>query len=249
MADQETIAQRIVKLLAKAEGASTPEEAETFFDAAARLQAKHAIDEMMLAKARGQADPDKLGTKDFVLEGIYAKAHRMTIHYLAKAMGMESIELSGYLGPKKKLVRVHGFDSDLTQFEILYTSLLIQETRALRAWIDDQDVYPFMTAAEKFQARKSFIIGFGEGASKQVREARQAAVADKEKESGEPGVGLVLADRKTQVSREFDNTYGRTTKGRGTKINGSAHGSGRAAGSRADVGSRKVGGGSRRELG
>lgn len=237
MTEQETIAQRIVKLLNKAERAGSPEEAEAFFAKAAALQQKHAIDEMMLNAARGGQEQDKLGSKTYVLEGGYRKAYQHIIYRLAEALGGKAIELVTY-DRKRTTMVVHGFESDLLSFDILYTSLIIQATRACKQHVAGLDVYSYMTAAEKFQERKSFIMGYGTGASDKVRDERRAAAKAKEADEkpGEPGVGLVLADRKTQVDQHFDQIYGKKLgTARGTKVT-NGYGAGRTQGRNADTG-------------
>jgi len=233
----ETIAERIVKLLAKAERTDNVEEAEMFFAKAAALQAKHAIDEIMINAATGK-NADDIEKKTYTFKGSYAPAHVLTVHVLAQQLNSRAIQTK--LGGSNVLVNVHGFRSDLERLDILFTSLLIQGTRALKTFIKNHEYYGSCTAAEKYQMRKSFLIGFGEGAADQLAEANRAA--EKEQETKTPGVGLVLVDRKAQVNQAVEQSYGRLSHSRGTKRNYSGLAGGRAAGRQADMGRKQVGG-------
>lgn len=249
MTKQTTIVERIVKLLAKAERASTPEEAEAFFAKAAELQAQHSVDEMMLDAARGAAagrERDVIGSKRYVLTGSYRKAHQHVIYRLATALGGKAIELMDW-DSKTITMLVHGFESDLTVFEVLYASLLVQSTRACTQHVAGLDSYSYMTAAEKFQERKSFIMGYGTGAARKVADARRAAVQEKAKTT--TGVELVLVDRKSQVDRHYNELYPSTKSVRGTKMTSAGFSAGCEAGRNADVGGSRLGGGSSRSLG
>jgi hypothetical protein len=240
MADQDTITQRIIKLLAKAERAGSPEEAEAFFAKAADLQAKHAIDEIMLNAAAGK-NADDVEDKTYDLTGIYSKAHILMLNALARELNCRVIQYSSG-GSKNLRARVHGFHSDLERLDILFTSVMVQASRSLKQWWGAQDS-SWWTAAEKFQARKSYIIGYGEGAATKLRESMRTAVA--EHKSGEPGVSLVLVDRKDKVDAAVAAAHGRLGTARSTKVNGAATRAGRSDGQRADVGHRRVGGSNR----
>jgi hypothetical protein len=240
MTDQDTIVERINKLLAKAERTDNSEEAEAFFSKAAALQSKHAIDEIMLNAAAGNKRDDII-TKEYPLSGSYAKAHILMLHVLSKPLNCKVIQ---YKRGTKITAKVHGFRSDIERLDILFSSVLIQAARQLKPWAKEH-THAGMTAAEKYQRRKSYLIGFGEGAAKKLQESMTTAV----EEAKEPGVGLVLVDRKQQVEDSCRDTFGRLGRARATKTDYAAVGHGQRAGRNADVGSSRVGPGNARALG
>lgn len=235
MNEQETIIERIQKLLTKAERTDNPAEAEAFFAKAAALQSKHAIDEIMLNAAAGKKRDDII-TKEFPFTGGYARANIMMLDALGKVLNCRVIIVTNWSSNKSKAEtgRVHGFRSDIERLEILFSSLMIQATRQLKPWAKEH-TYSHQTAAQKYQARKSFLIGFGLGAAQKLKEAMTEVV------DSTPGSGLVLVDRKDQVDRHVDDSYGKlgTTS---TKRDYAAEGHGRRAGRNADLGQRGVGG-------
>jgi len=233
----ETITERIIKLLSKAERTDNPAEAEAFFAKAAALQAAHAIDEIMLNAAAGK-HVDDIEKKTYLFKGSYAPANVWMVHVLAQQLNSRVIQTK--LGGSEVRCNVHGFRSDLERLDLLFTSLLIQGTRAMKTFIKNHEYYGSCTAAEKYQMRKSFLMGFGEGAADQLAEANRAA--EKEQETKTPGVGLVLVDRKAQVNTAVEQSYGRLSSSRGTKRDYSGLAGGRAAGRQADMGRKQVGG-------
>lgn len=241
MTEQETIVERINKLLAKAERTDNPEEAEAFFSKAAALQSKHAIDEIMLNAAAGNKRDDII-TKVYPLTGSYAKAHILIINSLSKPLNCKVVQVSH--GGGKISAKAHGFRSDIERLDTLFTSVLIQAARQLKPWARD-NTHNWMTAAEKYQRRKSFLIGFGEGAARKLKESMVTAEA----EATEPGVGLVLVSRRDQVEESYRETFGRLGHARSTKTDYAAVGHGQRAGARADIGSSRVGSGNSGALG
>jgi hypothetical protein len=244
-------ADKIAKLLAKAEGTTNDNEAEAFFAQAAALQSKWAIDDAMIAHARGQRIDDKV--HEFRLEhsGVYSEALQMLATEIGHAAGFRILVSRG-----AKTVRFTywvGFSRDTSDLEMLYTSLMIQQARAtsryMKMWRANN---PGHKNFERFRAQRSFMKGFAVGAADALRKAKAEAVHEAAEEHG-TGVGLVLASKKDQVDRWYEDQYaGRTRKARGSSSTDDwgAVGAGHAEGGRADLGQRAgVQGGGTRELG
>lgn len=236
MTNIETIADKIAKLLAKAERTDNDAEAEAFFAKAAQLQAQHEIDQSMIDAARGN-DANPVEKMQFMCKGSYAKAHMYALLGMAKAMGMKGFYVPGSSTIKVVIV---GHKRDLVDLETLWSSILIQMARGAKRYINGWklDRWDF-TPSERYNAQRSYMVGFGDGVAEILRRVRQDAARELEAVQG-PGVGLVLVKKAEVVKHAFDTMYPNLKSGRGMKINGSAHGAGQVDGRNANTGGRKA---------
>jgi hypothetical protein len=259
-ATQETYAEKINKLLAKAES-TTPEEAEALFAKAQELMTKYAIDQAMMDSVRG-VTVDEIGKHVFLYGGYYAADHgnlayAVTRNNDLRAVYQRSGEWTGTRevnGKKYKMwyeLTAIGFKSDLDRAVLLDTSLQLQMARALAAWWKEED-RSWMSKTQNVRARQSFMAGFADGVARKLQEATAAGRRAAEKSEAErshttddaakESVALVLRSRKDRVDDWMDQHYGKLRAGRSSyrKQDGSARGAGHAAGSRADVGQSSV---------
>jgi len=246
-AEQNTYADKIAKLLAKAEDAGvTPEEAEVFFSKAQELMTKWSIDEAMIRAAGRGEDPSK------VIE--------LKIHYSTQWAGPLS-ELCAYIAQRgackplfmkagnRTTVFIVGLEEDVRRVEQLNSSLQIQALAALtRWWAEHQDEYQFESKGRQWRARREFLHGFGSGVNRKLGEAVEAAEAAARAEETEtgPSVALVLRDKGEQIDSFIAAQYGRLRSGRSSSREGNreANSAGHAAGRQANTStSRGVGGG------
>ena len=119
--------QRVRGLLAQAESTSFPEEAETFTATAQRLMARHSIDVAMLEDRQGGADPEEPSGRRLWVERPYVKEKVLLLTVVAEANRSRAVWFR-----EVDLVTVLGHRADLAAVETLYTSLLVQATRAMQ---------------------------------------------------------------------------------------------------------------------
>lgn len=253
MTTQEAYADKIRKLLLKAES-TTPEEAELLFAKAQELMSKYAIDEAMLAasdKANHRADP--IVWDEFVTVGIYRHALYMIDYYVLLVNDCKPIELSGRpwrevdgkVYKETRVLRAVGHKSDVNTAKILATSLKLQCMRAESAWWNEhKDLYRGQSAGKQHQARRGFMLAFGAATFTRMKAAADRAKAAANTEHGASSVALVLRDKAMIVASEFEREYPKVRKSTSRLSQGDAfaRGKGREAGQRADLGGPAFGG-------
>jgi hypothetical protein len=221
------------KLLAKAEAEGvTPHEAEALTAKAAELMARYGIDRALLAATAPETDKPDDRIIDVDNPWAQVKSHLLT--GLTAAMRCQSVLL-----PRRdpgSRVHVFGYTSDLERAEILYTSLLVQMTRALTA-----AAVPAHARSPRAW-RRSWLLGFTSAVVTRVQAAEDRAAADSQSQrpDGAPSTALVLADRSVTVGLRLQEAYPRT---RTTTITYSGNGyqAGYRKGQQADIGGAKLG--------
>jgi len=228
------IAEKIAKLLRKAESTDSPHEAEALTAAAEKLMLKHAIDRAML-----DLDPkhkqDKIVAKPFTIEGPEFKRRAKVdmIHAIALALGLRT-----YYTPGKKVTQMYivGFESDVDDALTLVASLNLQAEVALNHWwTKTLEPHERSIGYSRMIKHRDFIVGFGHGASSRIREERKSA-------ADEVGTGaeLVLADRTKKID-EYVNTLGlRKSRSGNGRNDFDAAGAGSAAGRNANLGRKDL---------
>lgn len=214
---------RVRALLAKAE--STPYEAEAlaFTAKAQELMARHAITEAMLGEGGRDGGP---GRRDFALDPPYIDAKAFLLGAIA---GVNRCQVVWSREPAR--AAVFGYPSDLSATELLYTSLLIQATRAIAASGPVRDV----TGTSRTRSyRRSYLLGF---ASRIGERLRAAAASTSDAVEGELGVSLVpvFAERADRIRTAVDEAFPRTSSRRVEASNGGGYVAGRAAADRASL--------------
>lgn len=267
-------ADKIAKLLRLAESAGTEEEADTALQKAQQLMTAYSIDEMMIAKARGENQKVREEIIEMNIEytGIFqavlmdlgsavARNNNCRCLYSKREKGWERDPETGKTKPKAHLLHVIGFESDVRRTIMLDASLQLQQATAVKNW-SKENVPGWASKMESFKMRRSFLAGFAQGVAQKLHEARVAGEAEAaqneaarsnvtETEATE-SVALELRSRKDQVNDWVDQKYGRlrSSRSRGYQSGGyGAHSAGAAAGRAANTGGPSVGGGSRGELG
>lgn len=236
---QKKLAQTIAKLRALAEHPNTPDgERQNATAQISSLMEKYAIDELMVEAAMGNTVPDRIIKKEYPFKGVYFYADSVLVQGIAKAIGLKAImsKSSNTAGVNY----VVGFERDFQRFDVLYTSALLQRDRALNRYLTQQSaVWHRLTASEKYNARRSFMVGFASGLADKLEAASKKVHEEVVRERGS-GAELVLVERKALVEKQFQQEFGRTTQAR-IKLVGS-HTAGQRAGQAADIGGTGIGG-------
>jgi hypothetical protein len=246
--EQETVAEKILKLLAKAES-TTAEEAEALLEKAAALQAKYSIDQAMLRMA-GKTGGVGVIEKVLTVKGGYAYALQQLALRIGGGKGFKC--LIGGRG-NYKVVYWIGHADDVADAEVLYTSLLIQQERAAREAMKSfkEDPWSNVTVgSQRYQFKRSFMVGFADGVGEILVRAKKEATKQAEEQHGSDSVALVLVDRKDEIDHFYQDKYaGRVKSHRDRNRVGHGYSGGREAGLNADVGGRAaVGGGAKGQL-
>ena len=126
---------RIRKLLARAERAGTPAEAQACTDKAVELMARHGIDMALLAAA--QPGVDEIGATRVEVADPYSAGKARLLGWTASALRCRAVlhELRGarqFGRGRIAAVTVFGFASDRERVEVLFTLLLLQASRRAR---------------------------------------------------------------------------------------------------------------------
>jgi hypothetical protein len=223
------ILERVRKLLARAEHPATPPaEAEACSAKAAALMSRHLIDRALVDA--GRHDRDKPVVRRIVVEPPYVVGKVVLLSELSKAFGIPVAIGSGYHSSPRRCTLV-GFGGDLAMVELLFTSLLLQASTAMRL---ASDGHPRVKAF-----RRSFLFGYASTVGARLKAVRQETV--QEASTATPGTELVLVDRQARVEAAFEREFPRLGNFRATMSSGSGFMAGRDAGVRADLSARRAG--------
>ena len=210
---------RIRTLLAKAEATEFAAEAETFTAKAQDLMTRHAIDEALLRAAEDGA-VDVRGVRVHV-HNPYAGEKVSLLDQVARANRCRTV-WNKPLG----LVTVLGTPVDVDQVELLFTSLLVQATRAM-AGTGAQRPGSFDRSAS---FRRSFLMAYAVRIGERLTETSAAAAA---------GYGTelvpVLTRQTAAVQAEFERLFPQTRTARAGRYNPAGWGAGREAADRAHL--------------
>ena len=234
-------ADRIAKLLNQAENpGASPAEAEAFMAKAAQLMLEYAIDEQMIAAARGLT-VDELVQDEFYYTGIYRNGHRDIAVKAAKHFGLKVVlGRDTYSKPIKLPLYLAGFRSDVERARLLDTSLQLQCVNAHNQWWEqNKESFSWMDKGLTFRTRRDFVMGFAEGVGSKLYEARRAAKAEAKLHEAErtgetaaaasASVELVLVGRAKRVDEFYDSVWGGRTRNVSRRY-ASGSGNGRNAG-------------------
>jgi hypothetical protein len=221
------------KLLAKAEGAATPAEAEAYTAKAVELAARYGLDAALLAAAA--PGRDEVGRTRVAVADPYSAGKARLLAWTAEALRCRAV-LHQARGGRVVAVTVLGFAADRERAELLYTSLLLQAAAQLVRQ------RPARAGESVAAYRRSWLHGFAVEVQRRLVEAEAAAVAaavaaDRAGPAGAgPGTALVLADRDDRVDRAYAAAFPSLGRARRAGLSGSGFGAGAAAGARADLG-------------
>jgi hypothetical protein len=229
---------RIRGLLDQAESTPFPSEAETFSATAAELMARHHVDTAMVERSRRGRHTGDIVEGDIELgRGQYVRARLELLGAVARAFDCRLLTSSR---PEGRIGHVIGHRSDLDQVALLYTSLLVQATRAAAA-----EQVPRGHKGVTF--RRGFLLGFAERVGERLAAQMQTAVDDaaaaaSNRDGDGNSVALVLADRNAAVDSWVTDRYGRVRRlSQAAPVSAAGLHRGNRAGDRAELGGRAVG--------
>jgi hypothetical protein len=236
------------KLLAKAEGAATDAEAESYTAKAVELMARHGIDAALLAAAH--PGHDEIGPLRIHLRDPYSAGKARLLGWTSAALGCRWV-MHPARGGRVAAVTVFGHAADRERVELLYTSLQLQATSQLVR------LRPPLPGESVPAYRRSWLYGFAAEVHRrlvaaEVAAAEQAAEAAAGTTPAEPvqSVALVLACRRQRVESAFAAAFPGLATARRTVLTGSGYAAGALAGERAELGHvAGVGGERRRAVG
>lgn len=237
---------KIRGLLEKAESTDSPEEAEALTAKAMDWMERYRITEAMIADSKPRQDRGKLVEKAVdVGKGPYVNARIQLADAVARN---NSVKLLISNGLRSKRILLCGYESDVERVEMLYTSLLVQATRAMNH-PDTKADKPDCIHGTAFN--RAFLLGFSDEIDLRLKEANIAASSDHEASAGDGrSVALVLADRAQDAEDFVFKRYGKVGKARSSAPAASYTGltAGGMAGRRADIGTDRRVNGNRKEL-
>lgn len=239
--DTDPVLRKIRGLLDKAEASTFEAESSALFAKAAELMGRHRITEAMIDAGRHPTDRCKIIRRDIQLgSGPYVRARLDLLDNVSEASCCRLVTSTGWDG---RIGTVVGYETDVSAVDVLYTSLMIQVTVAMKG-----ETVPVGVNTTAF--RRSFLFGFSERVAERLREANRI-VTDEIQADASDSVALVLVDRKKAVDEDLFRRYGKLgSLGASARPGGSGVGAGRAAGGRADLaGCRGVAGGPNRAIG
>jgi hypothetical protein len=218
--ERSRVLNRIRTLLAKAEATEFAAEAETFTAKAQDLMTRHAIDEALLGASGDSAAVDIRGVRVHI-HNPYAGEKVALLSQVARANRCRAV-WNKPLG----LVTVLGTPVEVDQVEMLFTSLLIQATRAMTE-VGTRRAGSFDRSAS---FRRSFLMAYAVCIGERLADTSAAAAASY-------GAELVpVLQRQTDaVQAEFDRLFPQTRRARAGRYHPAGWAAGREAADRAHM--------------
>jgi hypothetical protein len=210
---------RVRALLTKAESTDFPEEADAFTAKAQELMARHRIDHALLAATTGERDQPV--TRRVSIDNPYEAPKTLLLQVVAEANSCRAVWMKRF-----GFTTIVGFPTDLDSTELLFTSLLVQATRAMTQAKPSTDRYGRNTTRS---FRQSFLTAYASRIGERLNAATDEV--DREMTGSEGGGQLlpVLAARDDAVRDAFEKQFPELTQ-HATAINNRAGwASGRAA--------------------
>ena len=208
---------RIRGLLAKAEATNHPAEAETFTAKAQELMTRHAVDEAVLRGLQHEDIP--IASRRVHLQSPYANVKATLLNAVARPNRCRTVLINAY-----DIAVLVGTPTDVDQTELLFTSLLIQATRAMT----DAGDRGAASSDRSATFRRSFLLAYATRIGERLREADRSTTATY-------GTELVpLLQREADaVDAEFERQFPRVRQGGSSLVDVRGWEAGRAAADRA----------------
>jgi hypothetical protein len=224
-------------LLSKAEDpATSPEEAEAYFGKAADLMAKYGIEKALLSEAKPGSD--KITGRQIEIKGKYIADRSALLFSISHALGAQNVYWRVYdreTGKYYRLVKIYAHESTLERIEMLFASLQLQAFNGLK---QGRPRYGESTVSY----RKSWLAGFASAVRKRLDQAEEAALQEASREIGGASTELVLVKREAAVEQFFKRAHPKIKAAPRRRLTGSGWLDGKAAGERADLGQKRMGG-------
>ncbi|MFC0864260.1 DUF2786 domain-containing protein [Sphaerimonospora cavernae] len=190
---------RVRALLAKAESTEFEAEAETFTAAAQSLMSRYSIDAALLAaETEDRSAADGPEGRRLGIDAPYEAPKAVLLDVIAKANHCRSV-WSRRLG----FATVLGFPADLAAVEVLFTSLLVQATTAMRLAGSRRDV---LGRSRTRSFRQSFLAAYAQRIGERLSEVAGEAVRQAAAETGKDLLP-VLAARDRVVEEKVEKMF------------------------------------------
>lgn len=237
--------EKIAQLLKKAEGVGA-EEAKALTEAAEAMMLRYGIERTAIEAARLGKDrtAEKIVQGSIFFSGSYARALIGMGTAVVQALGEMSAfytrnvynrDSDGKLVKGEEL-QIVGYERDVEQAKVLIASLQLQAVVAMQEFVKEHYLWSYMDGTQKFNEKRGFLVGFGQGAASRIRRNKRTIVSEQESKS--PGTALALVNRGREVEKYMENI--KLGKGRGMKISGSGQSAGYGAGRNANTGDSAV---------
>jgi hypothetical protein len=219
--DRDSYVEKVRKLLAKAEGASTSEEAEAFFGKASSLITEWEIEEAELADSRAAGEVSwKIEERSYPLSSYSPNQDSVAMQCVARAMGLRAYQVPYVRGCQKSTTQVFGTKQDLDRFEMMWASVSLQMTRFMKQGENSK-----WNRNQQRTFRLGFKVGFGSRIGERIEASRQR------KTGKDNSKALVLVGKSEAIERALPENL----RSRKIKTNAAAHAAGREAADRADI--------------
>jgi hypothetical protein len=204
----ESVLAKVRALLAKAESTSFEHEADALTAKAQELMARHAIDEAV-ARGLGGAAPGKPVARRLGVDDPYARAKSGLLAAIASANGVRAV-----WDEEQALMTLVGFESDIDSVDVLFTSLLMQASRAMlaRGRVRDSRGH-----ARTRSFRQSFLVAFAQRIHERLVTAARQARRDAEQDLGR-SLLPVLAGRSDEVDAYTAELFPQLGRSRGATV-------------------------------
>ena len=228
---------KIRALLSKAEATTFVEEAEAFTAKAQDLMTRYAIDEALLEDSAGEAE---VAARRIHIDNPYAEA-KVQLLSTVGAINRVRVVWDDHHG----MASVVGMAVDLQLVEMLFTSLLVQATRALTEAGNAPPAQPGYRSGRLNRSpsfRRAFLLAYATRVGERLAEADRRAGAEAGSSHGTELIP-VLARRSEAVDSAFDRLFPETREIRAKRVDARGWQAGREAADRAVFAAGQVGGG------
>jgi hypothetical protein len=216
---------RIRALLAKAESTDFPEEADAFTAKAQELMARHRIDHALLVATTGERD--RPVTRRVCIDNPYEAPKALLLQVVADANSCRSVSMKQF-----GFTTIVGYPTDLDSTELLFTSLLVQATRAMTQAKPSVDRYGRSTTRS---FRQSFLAAYASRIGERLDAATDGVGREMTESVGSAKLLPVLAARDDAVRDAFEAQFPHLTEHATVINNREGWASGRAAADQASL--------------
>jgi hypothetical protein len=221
---------RVRALLAKAESTDFPEEADAFTAKAQELMTRHRIDHALLVAATGERDQPV--NRRVAVDNPYEAPKSLLLQVVAEANSCRAVWAKRF-----GFTTLVGFPTDLDSTELLFTSLLVQATRAMTQAKPTTDAYGRNTTRS---FRQSFLTAYASRIGERLSTATDEVGEEMAGAVGGTQLLPVLAARDDAVRDAFEKQFPHLTHHETTINNRQGWASGRAAADRAALHGRQA---------
>jgi Protein of unknown function (DUF2786) len=214
-------------LLAKAEGTEFPAEAEVFAAKAQELMTRYSIDAAMLDRRHGDDLAAGVHGRRVHIDQPYAKEKVVLLSVAGSVNNVRVVYDDTYA-----MATALGFDEDLDVTDMLYTSLLVQASRALT---NTNTSAKGSSQAASPAFRRAFWLSFAHRVGERLEEAHDRATKEGEQSYGTALVPL-LKERSDAIDAEVDQLFGKTRTMKRRSVDAAGWHAGRDAADNASLG-------------